>query len=61
MMSKLVPSPDWFVGVDSLNLCENGHFVETIKIEVAEHSQMTSDVLWVFLTYLPTLIRYFTK
>jgi hypothetical protein len=34
MMSKLVPSPDWFVGVDSLNLCENGHFVETIKIEV---------------------------
>merc|ERR1712029_69146 len=32
-MSKLVPSPDWFVGVDSLNLCENGHFVETIKIE----------------------------
>jgi len=33
MMSKLVPSPDWFVGVDSLNLCENGHFVETIKIE----------------------------
>ena len=34
MMSKLVPSPDWFVGVDSLNLCENGHFVETIKVEV---------------------------
>ena len=53
MMSKLVPSPDWFVGVDSLNLCENGHFVETIKIEVREHSQMTSDMLWVFLTYLP--------
>ena len=57
MMSKLVPSPDWFVGVDSLNLCENGHFVETIKIEVREHSQMTSDVLWVFLTY-PNQILY---
>jgi len=33
VMAKLVPSPDWFVGLDSLNLCENGHFVETIKIE----------------------------
>ena len=25
-----------------------------------EHSHMTSDDFWVFLTYLPTLIRYFT-
>ena len=25
-----------------------------------EHSYMTSDVFWAFLTYLPTLIRYFT-
>ena len=25
-----------------------------------EHSYMTSDVFWVFLTYLPTLIRWFT-
>lgn len=34
VMSKLVPSPDWFVGLDSLNLCENGHFVESITVEV---------------------------
>ena len=27
---------------------------------IREHSYMTSDVLGVFLTYLPTLIRYFT-
>ena len=27
---------------------------------IGEHSHMTSDVLGVFLTYLPTLIRYFT-
>ena len=27
---------------------------------IREHSHMTSDVFWAFLTYLPTLIRYFT-
>jgi hypothetical protein len=27
---------------------------------IREHSYMTSDVFWAFLTYLPTLIRYFT-
>jgi hypothetical protein len=34
MMSKLVPSPDWFVGLDSLNLCENGHFIDSVTVEV---------------------------
>ena len=34
LMSKLVPSPDWFVGLDSLNLCENGRFVDAITVEV---------------------------
>ena len=38
MMAKLIPSPDWFVGLDSLNLCENGHFVDTVTIEVRKHS-----------------------
>ena len=33
-MSKIVPSPDWFVGLDSLNLCENGHFVDSVTVEV---------------------------
>ena len=33
-MSKLVPSPDWFVGLDSLDLCKNGHFVDKIQVEV---------------------------
>ena len=28
-------------------------------LAVREHSHMTSDVLGVFLTYLPTLIKYF--
>ena len=35
MMSKLVPSPDWFVGLDSLNLCENGHFIDSVTVEVS--------------------------
>ncbi len=34
MMSKLVPSPDWFVGLDSLDLCENGRFIDTLTVEV---------------------------
>lgn len=34
MMSKLVPSPDWFVGLDSLDLCENGHFIDSVTVEV---------------------------
>jgi hypothetical protein len=33
-MAKLVPSPDWFVGLDSLNLCKNGHFIDTLEVEV---------------------------
>ena len=33
-MSKLVPSPDWFVGVDSLDLCENGRFIDSVTVEV---------------------------
>ena len=28
LVSMIAPSPDWFVGVDSLNLFENGAFVE---------------------------------
>ena len=33
-MSKLVPSPDWFVGLDSLDLCgPTGHFTDSLTIE----------------------------
>ena len=42
MMSKLVPSPDWFVGLDSLNLCENGHFIDSVTVEVRTRSKNTS-------------------
>ncbi|KAK3856736.1 hypothetical protein Pcinc_036958 [Petrolisthes cinctipes] len=33
-MAKIVPSPDWFVGVDSFELCEDGNWVNNVKIQV---------------------------
>ncbi|XP_050690643.1 spondin-1-like isoform X4 [Eriocheir sinensis] len=34
LVSKIVPSPDWFVGVDSFDLCEDGNWVDNVKIQV---------------------------
>ena len=34
VMTKLVPSPDWFIGLDSLDLCSQGSFVESVTTEV---------------------------
>lgn len=34
LVSKIVPSPDWFVGVDSFELCEGGNWVDNVKIQV---------------------------
>ncbi|XP_073198938.1 spondin-2 isoform X3 [Lepidochelys kempii] len=31
---RIVPSPDWFVGVDSLNLCEGDHWKEQETVEL---------------------------
>ncbi|XP_062856244.1 spondin-2b [Trichomycterus rosablanca] len=31
---RLVPSPDWFVGVDSLNLCEGDQWKENISLDL---------------------------
>lgn len=33
LMAKLVPSPDWFIGLDSLNLCQDNNFIDSITIE----------------------------
>jgi len=33
VMTKLIPSPDWFIGLDSLDLCSLGSFVESVTIE----------------------------
>ncbi|XP_032654689.1 spondin-2 [Chelonoidis abingdonii] len=31
---RIVPSPDWFVGVDSLNLCEGDHWKEQETVDL---------------------------
>ncbi|KAK6621587.1 hypothetical protein RUM44_001394 [Polyplax serrata] len=33
MAAKIIPSPDWFVGVDSLALCTEGSWLDSITIE----------------------------
>ncbi|XP_063223085.1 uncharacterized protein LOC134531320 [Bacillus rossius redtenbacheri] len=33
LMSKIVPSPDWFIGVDSLDLCVEGSWVDSVTVE----------------------------
>ena len=34
MVARVVPSPDWFIGVDSFNLCVEGLWLESVIIEV---------------------------
>ncbi|XP_065210960.1 spondin-2 [Planococcus citri] len=33
VVSRIIPSPDWFIGVDSFNLCVNGNWLDSITIE----------------------------
>ncbi|XP_054260849.1 spondin-2 isoform X2 [Macrosteles quadrilineatus] len=34
LMSRIIPSPDWFIGIDSFDLCVDGNWLDTITIEV---------------------------
>ncbi|XP_065560236.1 uncharacterized protein LOC136027165 isoform X2 [Artemia franciscana] len=34
LISKIVPSPDWFIGIDNFDLCSNGKWLDGITIEV---------------------------
>lgn len=34
LMVKMIPSPDWFVGVDSLNLCEGNQWKEEVTLDL---------------------------
>ncbi|XP_041979917.1 spondin-2 [Aricia agestis] len=34
VMARMVPSPDWFIGVDSFDLCVDGNWLDSITIEV---------------------------
>merc|ERR1711936_332796 len=33
-ITAIVPSPDWFIGLDSVDLCTDDEWIDTIKIEV---------------------------
>jgi len=35
LMSRMIPSPDWFIGIDSFDLCVNGNWLDSITIEVS--------------------------
>lgn len=34
IMARINPSPDWYVGVDSFQLCVEGNWVDTVTVEV---------------------------
>ena len=37
----MIPSPDWFVGVDSLNLCEGRQWKQEVTIDLQPHDAGT--------------------
>ncbi|MGH0140352.1 UNVERIFIED_CONTAM: hypothetical protein FKN15_048102 [Acipenser sinensis] len=34
VLVRIVPSPDWFVGTNSLHLCKGGHWLETVVFDL---------------------------
>ncbi|KAM4854308.1 spondin-2 [Thomomys bottae] len=38
---RIVPSPDWFVGVDSVDLCEGGRWKEQVALDLYPHDAGT--------------------
>ena len=34
MIAKIIPSPDWFVGIDSVDLCEDGDWLPELSIDL---------------------------
>ncbi|XP_061582239.1 spondin-2a isoform X1 [Cololabis saira] len=41
LMVKMIPSPDWFVGVDSLNLCEGDQWKQEVTIDLQPYDAGT--------------------
>lgn len=41
LMVKMIPSPDWFVGVDSLNLCEGNRWKQGVTIDLQPYDAGT--------------------
>lgn len=34
LMTRIVPSPDWFIGIDSFQLCVGGSWIDTVTVEM---------------------------
>ncbi|NOH61161.1 spondin domain-containing protein [Vibrio sp. RE88] len=43
VITMVAPSPDWFVGVDSLNLYQNGAWVDDLTVELKVYDSGTDD------------------
>jgi len=43
VLTKIVPSPDWFIGLDSLDLCREGEFIDSIAIKVDPYDAGTDN------------------
>lgn len=43
LMSHIVPSPDWFVGLDSFDLCVQGKWLDAVTLEVDPMDAGTDD------------------
>lgn len=43
-MSRIVPSPDWFIGIDSFDLCVNGNWLDSITIEVSQSLKYVNNI-----------------
>jgi hypothetical protein len=50
LITKIVPSPDWFIGLDSLDLCREGEFIDQISLEVSVFLLFIISI-WVFKMY----------
>lgn len=35
-MTRIVPSPDWFIGVDGFDLCNDGKWIDTVTLEASQ-------------------------
>ena len=41
LMVKMIPSPDWFVGLDSVNLCEGNEWKQEVNIDLQPYDAGT--------------------
>jgi hypothetical protein len=43
---RIVPSPDWFVGFDSLQLCKDGFWIDALSVQVKKKQEFMASVFF---------------